>query len=53
MTRLLRAAAAGGAVMALTADSALARTTGKDLAEPDWWRVLDALLLVAAHPAAP
>jgi len=31
----------------------LARTMGKDLTEPDWWRVLDALLLIAAHPAAP
>ena len=31
----------------------LARATGRDLAEPDWWRVLDALLLIAAHPAAP
>jgi len=31
----------------------LAHTMGKDLAEPDWWRVLDALLLIAAHPAAP
>ena len=31
----------------------LAHALGKDLAEPDWWRVLDALLLIAAHPAAP
>ena len=31
----------------------LAHTMGKDLAEPDWWRVLDALLLIAAHPAVP
>ena len=23
---------------------------GRDLAEPDWWRLIDALLLVAAHP---
>jgi transcriptional regulator with XRE-family HTH domain len=30
----------------------LAQTIGKDLAEPDWWRLLDALLLIAAHPAA-
>lgn len=29
----------------------LAVATGRDLAEPDWWRVLDALLLIAAHPA--
>jgi transcriptional regulator with XRE-family HTH domain len=33
--------------------AALAHTMGKDLAEPDWWRVLDALVLIAAHPAAP
>jgi transcriptional regulator with XRE-family HTH domain len=33
--------------------AALAGTIGKDLAEPDWWRILDALLLIAAHPAAP
>ena len=30
----------------------IARTTGKDLAEADWWRLLDALLLIATHPAA-
>ena len=30
----------------------LARALGKDLAEPDWWRLLDALVLIAAHPAA-
>ena len=33
--------------------AALAHAMGKDLAEPDWWRILDALLLIAAHPAAP
>jgi hypothetical protein len=33
--------------------AALAHTMGKDLAEADWWRILDALLLIAAHPAAP
>ena len=33
--------------------AALAQATGRDLAEPDWWRLLDALLLIAAHPAAP
>ena len=33
--------------------AAIAQTTGKDLAEPDWWRILDALLLIAAHPAEP
>jgi transcriptional regulator with XRE-family HTH domain len=30
----------------------LAHTMGKDLAEADWWRLLDALLLIATHPAA-
>lgn len=30
----------------------IARTMGKDLAEADWWRLLDAVLLIAAHPAA-
>jgi transcriptional regulator with XRE-family HTH domain len=30
----------------------LAHTMGRDLAEADWWRLLDALLLIAAHPAA-
>jgi hypothetical protein len=29
----------------------IARTMGKDLVEADWWRLLDALLLIAAHPA--
>ena len=28
----------------------LGQALGRDLAEPDWWRVMDALLLVAAHP---
>jgi transcriptional regulator with XRE-family HTH domain len=37
----------------VTALATLAHTLGKDLAEADWWRVLDALLLIAAHPAAP
>jgi transcriptional regulator with XRE-family HTH domain len=31
--------------------AALAQATGRDLAEPDWWRLLDALLLITAHPA--
>ena len=31
---------------------ALARAIGRDLTEADWWRLLDALLLIAAHPAA-
>jgi len=29
----------------------LAQATGRDLAEADWWRLLDALVLIAAHPA--
>jgi transcriptional regulator with XRE-family HTH domain len=33
--------------------AALADALGKDLAEPDWWRILDAVLLIATHPAAP
>jgi transcriptional regulator with XRE-family HTH domain len=36
----------------VTALATLARALGKDLAEADWWRILDALLLIAAHPAA-
>ncbi len=28
----------------------LAQTLGKELAETDWWRVLDALVLIATHP---
>jgi transcriptional regulator with XRE-family HTH domain len=31
----------------------LAHTMGNDLTEADWWRILDALLLIATHPAAP
>ncbi|HEX5190078.1 MAG TPA: helix-turn-helix domain-containing protein [Streptosporangiaceae bacterium] len=30
----------------------LADAIGQDAAEADWWRLLDALLLIAAHPAA-
>ena len=37
----------------VTALAALAHPMGTDLAEPDWWRILDALLLIAAHPAVP
>jgi transcriptional regulator with XRE-family HTH domain len=36
----------------VTALAALAQALGRDLAEADWWRLLDALVLVAAHPAA-
>jgi transcriptional regulator with XRE-family HTH domain len=32
--------------------AALGEVLGRDLAEADWWRLLDALLLVAASPAA-
>jgi transcriptional regulator with XRE-family HTH domain len=32
--------------------AALAHALGRDFAEPDWWRLLDALLLIATHPAA-
>jgi hypothetical protein len=31
----------------------LAQALGRDLGEADWWRLLDALLLVAVHPSAP
>ncbi len=34
----------------VTALATFAQTIGKDLAAPDWWRILDALLLIAAHP---
>jgi hypothetical protein len=30
----------------------LAQAMGREIAEADWWRLLDALLLVATHPAA-
>jgi len=33
--------------------AALAQAMGRELAEADWWRLLDALLLIAAHPSAP
>jgi transcriptional regulator with XRE-family HTH domain len=31
--------------------AALARAMGRELTEADWWRLLDALLLIAAHPS--
>jgi len=37
--------------MTRLATAAVAQAMGRDLAEPDWWRLLDALVLVAAHPA--
>jgi transcriptional regulator with XRE-family HTH domain len=33
--------------------AALAQAMGRDLGEADWWRLLDALLLVAVHPSVP
>ena len=30
----------------------VAGAMGRDLGEADWWRLVDALLLIAAHPAA-
>jgi transcriptional regulator with XRE-family HTH domain len=36
----------------VTALALLGQAMGRELAEPDWWRLLDALLLIAAHPAA-
>lgn len=31
--------------------AALAQAMGRELAEEDWWRLLDALLLIAVHPS--
>jgi len=39
-------------VQLVAALALLAHTMGQELAEADWWRLLDALLLIAAHPAA-
>ena len=36
----------------VTALARLAQTLNGELSEADWWRLLDALVLVAAHPAA-
>lgn len=61
-TRFLQATLSMAATLDLDADqlsvqlvdalAMLASTLGTDLAEADWWRLLDALLLVATHPAA-
>lgn len=39
-------------VQLVAALAALAQAIGRDVTEADWWRLLDALLLIAAHPAA-
>jgi transcriptional regulator with XRE-family HTH domain len=39
-------------VQLVAALATLTHAMGKDLAEADWWRLLDALLLIATHPAA-
>jgi transcriptional regulator with XRE-family HTH domain len=36
----------------VSALATLAQALGSDLAEADWWRLLDAVLLVATHPAS-
>jgi transcriptional regulator with XRE-family HTH domain len=35
----------------VTALAAFAQAMGRELAEADWWRLLDALLLIAVHPS--
>jgi hypothetical protein len=40
-------------VQLVAALATVAGALGKDLAEADWWRLLDALMLIAAHPAGP
>ena len=32
--------------------AALGQAMGRELTEADWWRLLDALLLIAVHPSA-
>jgi hypothetical protein len=39
-------------VRLVAALAAVGAAVSRDLAEADWWRLLDALTLVAAHPAA-
>lgn len=61
--RFRQAATAIAAALDLDADeystqlvaalATLARAMGREIAEPDWWRLIDAILLIAAHPAAP
>ena len=40
-------------VRLVAALATIADALGREPAEADWWRLLDALVLVAAHPAAP
>ena len=40
-------------VQIVAALAMIAHSTGQDLAEADWWRLLDALLLIATQPAGP
>jgi transcriptional regulator with XRE-family HTH domain len=51
MTATLDVDAGEFSVQLVATLAALAHSMGKDLAEPDWCRIMDALLLVAAHPA--
>jgi len=52
MTATLDVNAAEFSARLVAALAALAHAMDKDLTEPDWWRILDALVLVAAHSAA-
>jgi len=52
MTATLDVEAGEFSAQLVTALATLAHSMAKDLTEPDWWRILDALVLVAAHPAA-
>jgi transcriptional regulator with XRE-family HTH domain len=51
MTATLDVDAGEFSAQLVAALAALAHAIGKDLAEPDWCRIVDALLLVATHPA--
>lgn len=53
IARALGADAEGLSVRLVTALAALGQAMGRELSEDDWSRVLDALLLVAAHPLPP
>jgi transcriptional regulator with XRE-family HTH domain len=51
MAAALGAEADDLAIRLVAALAAIGAAVGRDLAEADWWRLLDALTLVAAHPA--